>query len=187
LNQRQKLGFNMNDLFDTIIHRVRSPPGDLTKPFSMLVTQLEANDFLGKLLVGRVQTGRIKVGDPIKALSPEGTVIGESKVTKLMFRVGVEQIIVPEACAGDIVDIAGLPQGTLNHTLCNPAVPAPLPSTPIDPPTLSITFHVNDSPLAGREGESTKLMASSIKNRLWKEGETNVSLRVMEGPSKEIF
>ncbi|ORX91615.1 small GTP-binding protein [Basidiobolus meristosporus CBS 931.73] len=174
---------NMNPLFDLILDRVPSPNVDRSSPFSMLVTQIESNPYLGKCFLGKITSGTIKVNDRLHALDPEGNVTDEARVTKLFTRTGLEQIIVDEAGAGDIITIAGVKNATVNSTLCNPEVVTPLPSTPVDPPTVSMFFGVNDSPIAGQEGKY--LTSTMIRDRLLKEAETNVALSVSQTAGQE--
>ena len=176
---------DMTPLFQTITQHIQAPAVDINKPFSMLVTQIDSDPFLGKLLLGRISSGTVKTGDKVRALDPAGKLIEEVKVLKLLCRRGLDQAIIDEARAGDIVSLAGFSKATVRSTLCNDAVTELIPSTPIDPPTLSMSFYVNDSPLAGKEG--TYLTSAMIKDRLWKEAESNVSIEVTESESKDSF
>lgn len=128
--------------------------------------------------MGKIQSGKIAVGDPIKSLDPDGKLIVQGKCTKIIVRHGLEQESVKEAFAGDIVSLAGLVGAHVNHTICNPAVTDPLPYVAVDQPTISMMIYVNDSPLGGREG--SQLTSQVIRERLFKELETNVSLQVTE-------
>lgn len=171
----------MMPLLDAMLTYVPSPTADRTAPFQMLVTQLENNAFLGKCYLGRIQSGAIKVGDQIRCLSNDGKLNEEGRVTKIFLQAGLEKVVVEAAAAGDIVSIAGLSKAGVNTTLCSPQVSEPLPSHKVDPPTVSMVFNVNTSPLAGTEG---KLLTSTvIADRLQKEAETNVALQVTESSS----
>ncbi|KAI9298591.1 GTP-binding protein TypA [Neoconidiobolus thromboides FSU 785] len=174
----------MKPLLDTFLEFIPKPEGDRSAPFKMLVTQLESNTFLGKCYLGRINSGKIKVGDPIRSLNEEGKVVEENRITKIFLQVGLEKIVVEEAGAGDIVSIAGITNAGVNTTLCDPNIDTPLPSHKVDPPTVSMVFSVNNSPLAGTEG---KLLTSTvIGNRLLKEAETNVALQIVSQGSSSF-
>jgi GTP-binding protein len=170
-------------LFDLIVKHVKPPVGDTTAPFAMLVTTLENDPYLGRILTGRVHSGIAKVNMPVKSLSRDGKVIETSRLTKLLSFRGLERRPVEEAEAGDIIAIAGFAETTVADTICTPEVDAPLPSTPVDPPTLAMTFAVNDSPLAGREG--SKVTSRMIVDRLNREAEGNVAIRVLENEQRD--
>ncbi|KAI8823463.1 P-loop containing nucleoside triphosphate hydrolase protein [Fimicolochytrium jonesii] len=176
---------NILPLLDQILEKVPPPSVDRTAPFSMLVTQIESDPYVGKCYMGKVQSGTIRVGDKIKSLNTEGKVAVEGKVTKLLLRQGLEQVPTEVAGAGDIVSVAGIDGAYVNHTICEHVVDTPLPFTKVDPPTISMFFYVNDSPLGGKEG---KLLTSQvIRERLLKETETNVALEVVEhGEAYEV-
>ena len=176
---------DMTPLFQTITQHIQPPAVSIAQPFSMLVTQIDSDPFIGKLLLGRINSGTVRTGDKVKALDPAGRVIEEVKVLKLLCRRGLDQAVIDEARAGDIISLAGFSKATVRSTLCSESVSEPIQSTPIDPPTLSMSFYVNDSPLAGKEG--TYLTSAMIKDRLWKEGETNVSIEVTESENKDSF
>jgi GTP-binding protein len=176
---------DMTPLYETMLKQVPHPKVDRDAPFSMLVTQLESNSFLGKCYLGKIETGTIKVGDSIKALDTAGKVMEEGRITKIFLQSGLEKVIVDKAGAGDIVSISGLAGASVNSTLCFPSVTEPLPSNPIDPPTVSMDFFVNDSPLAGQEGNM--LTSTVIGDRLRKEAETNVALQIHESAGKDRF
>ncbi len=150
------------------------------------MTQIEANNFFGKCLVGKVQSGSVNVGDAVQALDVDGNQFTAGRVLKLLARQGTQQFTVEQAVAGDIISLAGLPTSTVNHTVCDPSVTTAIPSIPIDPPTLSMEFSINDSPLAGRVTGS-KLTAAQIGDRLIAESENNVSIRVMPKAGGETF
>jgi GTP-binding protein len=169
-------------LFDRIVADVPAPKpvaqaGD-AYPFTMLVTTLEADPYLGRVLTGRIESGAITVNRQIKALSSDGRVVERARATKLLSFRGLARVPTERAEAGDIVAIAGLEEATVADTLCDIAVEAPLPAHPIDPPTLAITISVNDSPLAGREGD--KVQSRVIRDRLIREAEGNVAIRLRE-------
>ena len=173
---------DLGPLFQLIIADVPKPKpaqkaGD-AYPFTMLVTTLEADPYLGRILTGRIETGSITLNRPIKSLSRDGRVIERSRATKVLAFRGLARVPVERAEAGDIVAIAGLAETTVADTICDVTVDTPLPSNPIDPPTLAITISVNDSPLAGREGE--KVQSRVIRDRLFREAEGNVAIKVTE-------
>ncbi|HLJ20008.1 MAG TPA: translational GTPase TypA [Stellaceae bacterium] len=174
---------NLTPLFELILRHVAPPKADRDKPFSLLATILERDPYLGRVLTGRIATGVARVNMPLKALHHDGRVIEEGRLTKLLAFRGLERQPIEEAEAGDIVAIAGLTETTVADTLCAPEVEAPLPANPIDPPTLAMTFSVNDSPLAGREG--TKVTSRLIAERLHRESEGNVAIRVKESEEKD--
>ncbi len=167
----------MAPLFNLIARHV-APPSVEDGPFRLLGTILEANPYLGRLVTGRITSGTIKPNQQVKVLDRTGRLIEQGRVTKVLAFRGLERTAVEEAEAGDIVAIAGLPEATVAHTICAPEVETPLPAQPIDPPTLSMTFRVNDSPLAGTEGD--KVTGRMIRDRLLREAEGNVALRVSE-------
>ncbi len=173
---------NLDPLFQLIVDDVPAPkPQKLAgdeHPFKMLVTTLEADNFLGRILTGRIESGVITTNRNIKALNRAGEVIEKTRVTKLLAFRGLARVPVERAEAGDIVAIAGLEEATVADTLCDLNVDAPIPSHPIDPPTLAMTISVNDSPYAGREGD--KVQSRVIRERLLREAEGNVALKVAE-------
>ncbi|MEW9305679.1 MULTISPECIES: translational GTPase TypA [Labrys] len=174
----------MAPLFDLVLKHVAQPtvePG----PFRMLATILEANPYLGRVLTGRISSGTLKPNMAIKAMSRDGKVIEQGRVSKVLAFRGIERQPVEEAEAGDIVAIAGLTQGTVADTFCALEVTEPLQAQPIDPPTVSMTFTVNDSPLAGTEGD--KVTSRVIRDRLLKEAEGNVALKIEESADKDSF
>jgi len=187
----KKQGADMNPLFQAVVAHVTPPPLNREAPFSMAVTQIESDQFLGKLLLGRIQSGTVKVGDRLVALTGssagggESTKLEEVKCMKIIARRGLEQVQVPYAAAGDIVSLAGFSTATVNNTLAAPEVTQALPFTPVDPPTLSMSFSVNTSPFAGQEG--SQLTSTMIKDRLAREAETNVSMQIVEAANKEHF
>jgi GTP-binding protein len=167
---------DMGPLFDLVRRHVPAPSVDADAPFRMLSTTLEANPYLGRLLTGRIESGKVRPNMSVKALSRDGKVIETTRITKVLAFRGLERVGVEEAEAGDIVALAGLSEATVADTICDPAVDEPIPAQPIDPPTLAMTFSVNDSPLAGREGD--KVTSRMIRDRLYREAEGNVALRI---------
>jgi GTP-binding protein len=172
----------MAPLFDLVIRHV-APPTVEDGPFRMLGTILEANPYLGRVVTGRISSGTVKPNQSVKVLDRNGRLVEEGRLTKVLAFRGLERTGVEEASAGDIVAIAGLPQATVSHTICAPEVTFPLPAQPIDPPTLAMTFRINDSPLAGTEGD--KVQSRVIRERLLREAEGNVALRVSESTEKD--
>jgi len=172
----------MAPLFELIIRHV-APPTVEAGAFRMLGTILEANPYLGRLVTGRITSGSVKPNQAIKVLDRNGALIEEGRVTKVLAFRGLERAPIDDGTAGDIVAIAGLPQATVAHTLCAPEIFAPLPAQPIDPPTLAMTFRINDSPLAGTEGD--KVQSRVIRERLLREAEGNVALRISESSEKD--
>src|SRR6187401_825518 len=172
----------MQPLFDLILSHVK-PPVVEEGPFRLLGTILEANPYLGRIITGRISSGSVKPNQSVKVLDHNGKLIETGRITKLLAFRGLERVPVDEAEAGDIVAIAGLPEATVAHTICDPLVEAPIHAQPIDPPTLAMTFRVNDSPLAGTEG--SKVTGRMIRDRLLREAEGNVALRVRESDDKD--
>jgi GTP-binding protein len=172
-------------LFEKIVTHVSSPQLDESGPFSFLATLLDRDNFMGRVLTGRVQSGRLKVNDPIHALDMDGNVVEVGRATKLLSFRGLERVPVDEAQAGDIIALAGLEKATVANTIADPAVKEPIAAQPIDPPTLAMRFAVNDSPLAGREGD--KVTSRMIRDRLLREAETNVAIRITESEDKDSF
>jgi GTP-binding protein len=173
---------SMAPLFDLVIRHVATPATD-EGLFRMLGTIIEANPYLGRLVTGRIRSGSVRPNQPVKVLDRDGNLIEQGRVTKVLAFRGLERQPIEEGLAGDIVAIAGLPEATVSHTICDPQVSAPLPAQPIDPPTLAMTFRINDSPLAGTEGE--KVQSRVIRDRLLREAEGNVALRVSESSEKD--
>jgi GTP-binding protein len=173
---------SMTPLFDLVLKHV-PPPTIEHGPFRMLGTILESNPYLGRIVTGRITSGSIKPNQPAKVLDRNGRIIESGRISKVLAFRGLERQPIEEAVAGDIVSVAGLPEATVAHTICAPEVSEPLPAQPIDPPTLSMTFRVNDSPLAGTEGD--KVTGRMIRDRLLREAEGNVALRVSESDEKD--
>ena len=175
----------LNPLFERIVAHVPSPGLDASGPFTFLATLLDRDNFMGRVLTGRVQSGTIRVNDPIHALSSDGKVIETGRASKLLSFQGLDRVPVEEALAGDIIAIAGLTQATVANTIADPSVKEPIAAQPIDPPTLAMRFAVNDSPFAGREGD--KVTSRMIRDRLLRESESNVAIRVTESADRDSF
>ena len=176
---------NLHPLFNLILKHVNPPKFDENAPFSMLATLLESNPFFGRVLTGRIYSGKAKTLMNFKAIDLNGKLVEQGRLTKLQIFRGIERIAVDEAVAGDIVSIAGLTKASVADTLCDVSVVEPIKSTPIDPPTMAITISVNDSPLAGQEG--TKVTSRMIRDRLFAEDETNVAITVKESSNNDAF
>ena len=172
-------------LFELITGHVPAPGLDQDGAFSMLATLLDRDSFLGRILTGRIESGTLEVGMPVKALDVNGNLVESGRATKVFAYEGLERVPVDSAKAGDIVAIAGLTEATVSNTLCDPAVSDPIHAQPIDPPTLAMTFSVNDSPYAGREGD--KVQSRVIRDRLEREAEGNVAIRISESSDKDAF
>ena len=172
----------MAPLFDLVTRHVPEPTIE-EGPFRMLGTILEANPYLGRVVTGRISSGAVKPNQNVKVLDRTGRLIEVGRLTKVLAFRGLDRTGVEEASAGDIVAIAGLPDATVSHTICAPEVTQPIPAQPIDPPTLAMTFRINDSPLAGTEGD--KVQSRVIRERLLREAEGNVALRISESTEKD--
>ena len=172
----------MTPLFDLVVRHVAEPRTE-DGPFRMIGTILEANPYLGRIVTGRITSGTVRPNQAVKVLDRQGHLIETGRVTKVLAFRGLERTGVEEASAGDIVALAGLPEATVAHTICAPEVSEPLPAQPIDPPTLAMTFRINDSPLAGTEGD--KVQSRVIRERLLREAEGNVALRIAESSEKD--
>ncbi len=178
-------GGDLSPLFETIVAHVPPPAIDPDAPFAMLATTLESDSYLGRILTGRIHAGRVRINQPMKVLSRDGGVREEGRITKLLAFRGLDRVPIEEASAGDIVAIAGIASATVSDTLCDPSVTEPLPAQPIDPPTLAMTFSINDSPLAGQDGD--KLTSRVLRTRLMREAEGNVAIQVTETEDKDAF
>ena len=178
---------DLSALFDLIVNHVPAPRQLQRKDddFRMLATTLGSDNFIGRVLTGRVESGTLKVGSTIQALSRVGQKIEQFRVTKILAFRGLAQQEIDEATPGDIVTIAGMSKATVSDTLCALAVDEPLEAQPIDPPTITVTFGINDSPLAGREGK--KVQSRVIRDRLMKEAESNVAIKITDTPGGEAF
>lgn len=178
-------GADLTPLFELIMRHVPAPQVEEGAPFRLRATILEANPFLGRILTGRVESGSVRPNMNVKALTRDGQLIETGRITKVLAFRGIERIAVDEAQAGDIVALAGLSKSTVADTICDPAVTEALQAQPIDPPTIAMTFAVNDSPLAGQEGD--KVTSRMIRERLFREGEGNVAIQVTESDDKDRF
>ncbi|GBQ67665.1 GTP-binding protein TypA [Ameyamaea chiangmaiensis NBRC 103196] len=176
---------DLSPMFDLVLRHVPAPKLDKDAPFAMVASILEADNFLGRVLTGRVEQGRAKLNMPVRVLRPDGSVVETGRLTKLLSFRGLDRVPVEEAEAGDIVAVAGLSEATIPETIAAPEVTEALKATPVDPPTLSMTFRLNDGPLGGREGK--KVTSRQIRNRLFKEIEGNVAIKVTESPESEAF
>jgi len=178
---------DLGALFDLIVRHVPAPKvlARVDEPFSMLATTLSADPYLGRILTGRVESGRISTGASLKALSRTGDRLEQFRVTKILAFRGLNQTAIDEAVAGDIVTLAGMTKATVADTLCALEVDTSLPAQPIDPPTITVTFGINDSPLAGRDG--SKVQSRVIRERLMKESEVNVAIKVADTPGGDAF
>ncbi len=171
-------------MFDLILEHVPPPAVD-DGPFSMLATTLDADPFLGRILTGRVTSGIVKPNQQLKALDREGKVLETFRVQKVLAFHGLERTPVESAGAGDIIALAGMSLANVADTLCDPAVNDPLPAQPVDPPTLSMTFRINDGPFAGQEGD--KVQSRVIRDRLLKEAERNIAIRIEQSEDNDSF
>lgn len=176
---------NLHPLLNLVLSHVPCPKVDDEKPFSMLSTLLSSDPYLGRTLTGKVYSGKAKVNTTVKAMSLNGELVETARLTKLFGFKGTERVPISEAVAGDIICVAGLQKTSVADTICDTVVTEAIPTTPIDPPTMSITITVNDSPFAGREG--TKVTSNLIRQRLQAEAETNVAIKVNESENKDSF
>ncbi len=176
---------DLNPLFETIVGHVPQPKVAADAPFAMLVTLLDRDNFLGRILTGRIEAGTLRINQPIHALGGDGKVIEVGRASKLFAFRGLERVPVDEAQAGDIVSLAGLTVATVANTIADTSVTEPITAQPIDPPTLAMRFAVNDSPFAGREGD--KVTSRVIRDRLMREAESNVAIRITESADKDSF
>jgi len=188
LNDEHK---DLTPLFQLIVDHVPAPDCNGTRcqldaPFKMLATTLEADPYVGRILTGKIESGNVRIGQPVKAINMQGTVVEQAKITKIIEHRGIEKVSLETASAGDIVVIAGFSKATVADTLCDLSVTEPIPAMPIDPPTLTMTFFVNTSPLAGRSG-GKKLTSRMIGERLFREAETNIALKVTQSSNNEAF
>jgi GTP-binding protein len=174
----------MAPLLDLVLKHVPEPTVE-EGPFRMIGTILEANNFLGRIITGRIASGSIKPNQAVKVLGQDGRLIESGRISKILAFRGIERQPIEEAHAGDIVAIAGLSKGTVADTFCDPSVTEPMAAQPIDPPTVTMSFIVNDSPLAGTEGD--KVTSRVIRDRLYKEAEGNVALKIEESADKDSF
>ena len=178
---------SLDALFELVVRHVPRPrqQGAVKDDFRMLATTLSADPYLGRLLTGRIESGTLKTGATVQAMSRIGEKIEQFRVSKILAFRGLGQQPIEEASAGDIISLAGMSKATVADTIAALAVDAPLPAQPIDPPTISVTFGINDSPLAGRDGK--KVQSRVIRDRLMKEAETNVAIKISDTPGGEAF
>ncbi len=174
---------DLKPLLDTIVAEIPPPEGELDAPLQMVVTTLEANDYVGKIIIGRVHRGRIKTGETVAIMSPDG--VKRGKVGKVYTYEGLNRVEVAEAGMGEIVALTGLTDASIGDTIADAENPEALPGIRVDEPTLSVTFGVNTSPFAGKEGQF--VTSRHIRDRLFKEAQTNVALRVEETDSADVF
>ncbi|MGD9638632.1 MAG: translational GTPase TypA [Alphaproteobacteria bacterium] len=176
---------DLEPLFKTIVKHVPAPACEPQKPFSMLATTLEADPYIGRVLTGKIFSGKIKVNEVVRALHIDGKEIERARITKILSFKGTERIAIPEAAAGDIVAISGFSKASVADTLCSFEIENPIKAQPIDPPTLFMIFSVNDSPLAGLDGD--KLTSRVLGARLKKEAEGNIALRIRDTENTDAF
>ncbi|HEX4260665.1 MAG TPA: translational GTPase TypA [Acetobacteraceae bacterium] len=176
---------NLSAMFDLILAHVPPPNVKPEAPFAMVASILEADPFLGRVLTGRVEQGRARLNMPVRVLHGDGRVVETGRLSKLLAYRGLDRVPVEEAEAGDIIAVAGLAEGTIPDTIAAPEQASPLPAIPVDPPTLAMTFRINDGPLAGREGK--KVTSRQIRERLFREAEGNVAIRVTDSNETEAF
>jgi len=176
---------DLTPLFDTIVSHVAAPGSDPAGEFKMLATLLDRDAFLGRILTGRIESGTLRTNMPIKALDVDGNLVEQGRATKVFAFRGLDRVPVESAEAGEIVAIAGLVNATVSNTIADPAVAEPLHARPIDPPTLAMSFSVNDSPFAGRDGD--KVQSRVIRDRLLREAEGNVAIRVSENSGADSY
>ncbi|MBX9804861.1 MAG: translational GTPase TypA [Alphaproteobacteria bacterium] len=176
---------DISPLFDLIVNHVHAPKTVENAPFAMLITTREYDPYLGRVLTGRIFSGTAKINMPVRVLNREGDIVETGRINKLLAFRGLERISIDQAEAGDIIALAGLEKATVAETVASPEITKALPGQPIDPPTLAMTFSINDSPLAGREG--TKLTSRMLRDRLAREAEGNVAIRVTETADKDAF
>ena len=172
-------------MFDLVLRHVKPPALDKDAPFAMVASILDYDNFLGRVLTGRLEQGRARLNMPLKVLRQDGTVVETGRLTKLMGFRGLERVSIDEAEAGDIIAIAGLTDATIPDTIGAMEIMAPLPATPVDPPTLAMTFRINDGPLGGREGK--KVTSRQIRDRLAREVEGNVAIKITVSNEHDAF
>jgi GTP-binding protein len=176
---------DLSALFDLVLRHVPAPALDKDAPFAMVATILDYDSYLGRVLTGRVEQGRARVNMPLRVLRGDGCVIETGRLTRLLSFRGLERVPVEEAEAGDIIAVAGLAEATVPDTICAPEQAVPMPAIPVDPPTLAMTFRINDGPLGGREGR--KVTSRQIRDRLHREAEGNVAIKVKDSEEAEAF
>jgi GTP-binding protein len=176
---------DLSPMFDLVLEHVAPPALDKEAPFAMVASILDYDNFLGRVLTGRIEQGRARLNMPLKVLRPDGSLVETGRLTKLMGFRGLERVAIEEAEAGDIIAVAGLTDATVPETIGSPEITGPLHATPVDPPTLAMTFRVNDGPLGGREGK--KVTSRQIRDRLLRESEGNVAIKITESQETEAF
>ncbi|MBN8521996.1 MAG: translational GTPase TypA [Alphaproteobacteria bacterium] len=176
---------NLHPLLELVLKHVPAPKVDENASFSMLTTLLSADPYLGRVLTGKIYSGKAKVNMTVKSMGLDGKTVETFRLTKLMSFSGIDRVPVTEAVAGEIICVAGMEKTSVADTICDTSVMEPIKTQPVDPPTMAITITVNDSPLAGTEGK--KLTSTMIRERLMAEAETNVAIRVNESESREAF
>jgi GTP-binding protein len=176
---------DLSAMFDLVVRHVPPPTVDRDAPFAMVASILEYDSYLGRVLTGRVEQGCARVNMPVKVFNPEGQVVETGRMTKLLSFRGLDRVPVEEAEAGDIIAVAGLSEGNVPDTIGAPELAGPLPAIPMDPPTLAMTFRINDGPLAGREGK--KVTSRQIRERLFREADGNVAIKVTDSNETEAF
>ncbi len=176
---------DLSALFDLVLRHVPPPAVAPDAPFAMVASILDYDPYLGRVLTGRVEQGRARINMPVRVLRADGSVVESGRLTKLLSFRGLDRVPVEEAEAGDIIAVAGLAEATVPDTIGGPELAAPLAAIPVDPPTLAMTFRINDGPLAGREGK--KVTSRQIRDRLLREAEGNVAIRVTESSESEAF
>ncbi len=176
---------DLSALYDLVLSHVPAPNLDGEAPFAMVASILEYDNFLGRVLTGRIEQGRAKLNMPVRVLRADGSVVETGRLSKLLTFRGLERVSVDEAGTGDIIAVAGLSEATIPETIASPEVTAALPAIPVDPPTLTMAFRLNDGPLGGRDGK--KVTSRQIRDRLFRETDGNVAIRVSETPDSEAF
>jgi GTP-binding protein len=176
---------DLSALFDLVLEHVKPPALDAEAPFAMVASILEYDNYLGRVLTGRIEQGRARLNMQVKVLRQDGTTVETGRLTKLLGFRGLDRVTVEEAEAGDIVAVAGLADATIPDSIGAPELTEPLHAIPVDPPTLAMTFRVNDGPLGGKEGK--KVTSRQIRDRLLREAEGNVAIRVTESAESEAF
>jgi GTP-binding protein len=176
---------DLSAMFDLVVSHVPAPTVDVDAPFAMVASILEYDNFLGRVLTGRIEQGHARINMPVKVLRLDGTTVETGRLTKLLSFRGLDRVPVEEAQAGDIIAVAGLSDTTIPDTIGAPDLAAPLHATPVDPPTLAMTFRINDGPLGGREGK--KVTSRQIRDRLFREAEGNVAIKVTDSNEFEAF
>jgi GTP-binding protein len=176
---------DLSAMFNLVLRHVPAPALDKDAPFAMVASILDYDNFLGRVLTGRLEQGRARVNQPVKVFRADGSVVEVGRLTKLMSFRGLDRVPVDEVEAGDIIAVAGLADATIPDTIGDPSLTGPLPATPVDPPTLAMTFRINDGPLAGREGK--KVTSRQIRDRLYREAEGNVAIKVSDSNETDAF